>query len=340
MGAIAAGRALESAGIAAEQVDQILVATVTPDTFFPNTACHVQNRIGARNAFCMDVSAACSGFLYALEMARAQIACGALETVLVIGAEKLSCITDWEDRSTCVLFGDGAGAVVVRPVEHGRGVMSCFMGSDGGLAPLLNVPGGGSRHPCSRETLAQRLHYMKMSGNEVFKHAVRCMCDAGRRALERSGLTLDDVDCIVPHQANVRIIQAIASRLGNSMDKFFVNLDRVGNMSAASIPVGLDEAARSGRLKKGDIVLSVAFGGGFTWGATVFVWCGGGGGGRRHVEAGGGVRGAGRAVRGHGPGPGGGLPGVQGAVSQGRRGAGIRAFPGLFRGAGGGADAL
>jgi 3-oxoacyl-[acyl-carrier-protein] synthase-3 len=273
MAAPAARQALERAGLAPSDVQMIVVATITPDMVFPNTACFVQNLIGARNAYCLDVSAACSGFLYAMDLARSHVACGAVDSALVIGAEKLSAITDWEDRSTCVLFGDGAGAAVLRPASTGhRGILSSYMGSDGSLANLLHIPGGGSRNPTSRDTIHQRLHYIKMTGNEVFKHAVRCMCDAGQRALQLAGLTMDDVALVVPHQANMRIIQAIASRLGNCADKFFVNLDRVGNLSAASVPVGLDEAATSGRLKKGDIVLSVVFGGGFTWGASVFEW--------------------------------------------------------------------
>jgi len=269
MAAEAARRALASAGVGAETVDAIIVATITSDMFFPSTACFVQQKIGAAKAFCFDVTAACSGFVYAMEIARNMIAVGSAETVLVIGSEKLSCVTDWQDRATCVLFGDGAGAVVLRPASGQAGIKSCFMGSDGSLSDLLNIPGGGSRRPASQESVAARLHYMKMSGNEVFKHAVRCMCEAGKRALARAGLTEKDVDWVIPHQANMRIIQAIASRFGGSMDKFIVNLDRVGNISGASIPVALDEAVRDGRIKPGQTVLFVAFGGGFTWGAMV-----------------------------------------------------------------------
>jgi len=269
MAAEAARRALASAGVGAETVDAIIVATITSDMMFPSTACFVQHKIGAAKAFCFDVTAACSGFVYAMEIARNMIAVGSAETVLVIGSEKLSCVTDWQDRATCVLFGDGAGAVVLRPSAGQAGIKSCFMGSDGALSDLLNIPGGGSRNPASAESVAARLHYMKMSGNEVFKHAVRCMCDAGKRALARAGLTEKDVDWVIPHQANMRIIQAIASRFGGSMDKFIVNLDRVGNISGASIPVAMDEAVRDGRIKPGQTVLFVAFGGGFTWGAMV-----------------------------------------------------------------------
>jgi len=232
----------------------------------------VQDQIGATNAFCFDVEAACSGFLYSLDIAKNYIANGSAEHVLVIGAEKLSSITDWEDRATCVLFGDGAGAVVLSATDEGRGIMGNVMGSDGRLNELLNVPGGGSRHPASHQTVDDRLHYMKMTGREVFKHAVRCMSDAATRALEQCDLTVDDVSCIIPHQANARIINAIASRLNAGEDKVYMNLERVGNMSAASVPVALDEAVRSGRIKRGDIVLFVVFGGGFTWGASVLEW--------------------------------------------------------------------
>ncbi len=273
MCAIAARRALESAGVSAEEVGLIIVATVTPDMVFPNTACFVQDKIGARNAFCFDLEAACSGFLFSLDTARRYLQSGGVETALVIGGEKLSTVTDWEDRSTCVLFGDGAGAVVLkRTKDSGRGIIDTFAGSDGALTELLKIPGGGSRTPASSDSLDQRLHYMKMVGNEVFKHAVRCMCDAAQRVLEKAGLTYDDVNWVVPHQANMRIISAIANRFDGAIDKFCVNLDRVGNMSGASVPVALDEAVRRGRIKKGDIVLFVVFGGGFTWGAGVMEW--------------------------------------------------------------------
>jgi 3-oxoacyl-[acyl-carrier-protein] synthase III len=272
MAAEAAKKALANAGISPLDVELIIVATVTPDMVFPNTACLVQEKIGAKKAFCFDVEAACSGFLYGLETASQFIAGGTIKTALVIGAEKLSCVTDWEDRTTCVLFGDGAGAVVVQAGTEGRGLMGSVMGSDGALAELLMIPGGGSRHPASKETVEQRLHYMKMQGREVFKHAVRCMCDAGLKALKRVGLSVNDVQLVIPHQANMRIIQAIAERLGVPMERFHNNLERVGNISAATLPVALDEAVSKGRLKKGDIVLFIVFGGGFTWGAMVLEW--------------------------------------------------------------------
>ncbi len=269
MAAEASRRALAQAGVAAEDVDLIIVATVTPDMMLPNTACFVQNLIGARNATCFDLEAACSGFLYAMNVASQFIRTGAVKTALVIGAEKLSTVTDWEDRATCVLFGDGAGAVVLQACDAPRGFLATVTGSDGALADLLKIPGGGSRNPTSTETVQKRMHCMQMVGKEVFKNAVRSMGDAARNALEQSGLTLDDVACVVPHQANIRIVNAIRERLGVAPEKFYVNLDRFGNMSAASIPVALDEAVRNGRIKAGDVVVMVAFGGGFTWGASV-----------------------------------------------------------------------
>jgi 3-oxoacyl-[acyl-carrier-protein] synthase-3 len=272
MAAEASRRALAQAGVTAEEVDLIIVATITPDMIFPNTACLVQNLIGAKNATCFDLEAACSGFLYGMNVATQFIRTGMVKTALVIGAEKLSMVTDWEDRTTCVLFGDGAGAVVLRACDKPQGFLSVVTGSDGSLADLLKLPGGGSRHPTSMETVQKRMHYMQMVGKEVFKNAVRNMGEAARRALDECGLTMEDVALVVPHQANLRIVEAIRERLGVAPEKFYVNLDRMGNMSAASIPVALDEAVRGGRIKKGDVVVMVAFGGGFTWGATVMRW--------------------------------------------------------------------
>ncbi len=273
MGVVAAQRALESAGVSAEDVDLIIVATCTPDMIFPNTACAVQEKMGATNAFCFDLSAACSGFLYGVETARGLIVSGIYRNVLVIGAEKMSCITDWEDRGTCILFGDGAGAVLMQPLQgEGRGIISSAMGSDGSLGDLLKLPGGGSRFPASNATVDERLHYIKMGGNKVFKNAVVCMTDAGQKVLSQAGLEISDVDWLIPHQANMRIIKAIADRAGFPMEKVCTNLDRVGNISAASVPVALDEAVREGRIKRGDTILSVVFGAGFTWGAMVLEW--------------------------------------------------------------------
>ncbi len=269
LAAEAARRALADAGVTAADVDLIIVATLSPDMPFPNTACFVQNLIGAKNATCIGMEAACSGFLFAVDAASQYLLTGRFKTALVIGAEKLSCVTDWQDRTTCVLFGDGAGAVVLRVSESGDGILSTVTGSDGSLNALLNIPGGGSRNPTSPQTIEKRMHFMKMEGKEVFKHAVRAMGEAARKAVEKAGLTIADIACVVPHQANMRIVEAIRDRLGVGPEKFYVNLDKVGNMSAASIPVAFDEAIKAGKIKKGDHVVFVAFGGGFTWGAMV-----------------------------------------------------------------------
>lgn len=274
MAAQAAKRAMESAGVTPEQIDLIIVATITPDMVFPNTACFVQDLIGAKNAVCFDLEAACSGFLYSLDVAKQFVAAGKYDTVLIIGAEKLSAITDWKDRTTCVLFGDAAGAAIVRPCgeQDGHGLVHSVLRSDGSLAELLKLPAGGSRMPASEETVKQGLHFMKMDGREVFKHAVTCMISAAKQTLEEVGLSVEDIKLIIPHQANMRIISAISDRLGGNESQYFVNLDRYGNTSAASVIVALDEAVRAGRLAKGDFVLLVAFGGGFVWGASLLEW--------------------------------------------------------------------
>lgn len=268
----AARRALADAGLTPDQLDMIIVATITPDMVFPNTGCFVQRALGAKKAFCMDIEAACSGFLYALEIGRQFVGSSAINTALVIGAEKLSSIIDWEDRNTCVLFGDGAGAAILQACGAKHGVLTTVLGSDGALANLLMLPGGGSRNPTSAETLKQRMHYMKMSGREVFKHAVTNMTQAARTALARCGLGIEDVDCIIPHQANIRIVEAIGERLDVGKDRFFLNIEKYGNTSAASVIIALDEAARGGRIHKGDVVVLLGFGGGFTWGASVIEW--------------------------------------------------------------------
>ncbi len=269
LAARAAEAALERAGVRADELEMILVATITPDMLFPSTACLVQDLIGAKNAVCMDIEAACSGFLYVLETARQYIATGSMDRVLVIGAEKLSSFIDWTDRTTCVLFGDGAGAAVLGPQDSGRGIMASVMGSDGGLAHLLRIPGGGSRRPPSHEMIDRGDHYLRMEGREVFKHAVRCMCEASQMVLEKVGMTMDDVACVIPHQANMRIMKAVAARLDVPIDRFYLNVEQYGNISAASAAVALDEAIRKGVVKPSDIVLMVVFGGGFTWGATL-----------------------------------------------------------------------
>lgn len=272
LAAVAAQRALDEAGVAAADVDLIIVATVTPDMPFPATACIVQDRLGARKAAAFDLETACSGFVYALAAGAQFIEAGVYDTVLVIGAETLSKIVDWSDRRTCVLLGDGAGAVVLRPVGPDEGVLSFHLGADGSGAELLKVPAGGSRRPASRETVEQRLHYVYMNGREVFKFAVRVMGEAAQAALARCGLTFADVDLYVPHQANYRIIEASAERFGLPMERVYVNIDRYGNTSAASIPVALDEACSRGLLRPGHVALLVAFGGGLTWGAAVVRW--------------------------------------------------------------------
>ncbi|HET6408240.1 MAG TPA: beta-ketoacyl-ACP synthase III [Chthoniobacteraceae bacterium] len=272
LAAKAAQSALDNAGISADEVDLIIVATVTPDMFFPSTACFVQRKIGAKNAACFDISAACAGFLYAVEIAQQFITSHTYDTILVIGAEKLSSIVDWNDRNTCVLFGDGAGAAVLRHRGGGHGVISTFMASDGGLSDILYIPGGGSRFPVSKENADQRLNCIKMNGKETYKHAVTSMLDAAQKALAEANLTPDDLACIIPHQANLRIIEAISHRLSVPMDRFMVNLDRFGNTSAAAVAIALDEAHRTGRMKVGDYVLLVVFGGGLTWAASVIQW--------------------------------------------------------------------
>jgi 3-oxoacyl-[acyl-carrier-protein] synthase-3 len=272
LAAKAALAAMENAGITAEEIDLIIVATVTPDMFFPSTACFVQTKIGAKGAACFDVSAACAGFLYALEIAQQFITSHTYDTILVIGAEKLSSIVDWTDRNTCVLFGDGAGAAILRHRGGGHGVVSTYMASDGGLADILYIPGGGSRMPINKENADQRHNCIKMNGKETYKHAVVSMLDAATRALADANLKASDLACIIPHQANLRIIEAIAGRMHIPIERFMVNLDRYGNTSAAAVAIALDEANRTGRMKVGDYVLLVVFGGGLTWASSVIQW--------------------------------------------------------------------
>jgi 3-oxoacyl-[acyl-carrier-protein] synthase-3 len=273
MGAEAARAALAQAGIDPEEVDLILLSTATPDRPLPSTAGDVQVRLGAKNAAAMDLIAACSGFIYALAMAEGYLATGQGDGAVIVATEKMSSIIDWTDRSTCVLFGDGAGAVVVRrSTESGRGMLSNFMRSDGALAELLWRPAGGALIPMSQEVLDNRDHLVRMAGREVFRSAVRSMADAANEAIERAGLTPDDIDIVVPHQANMRIIEATARYAGIPMEKVFVNVDRYGNMSPATIPVALDEAVEEGRIEHGSRILMVAFGAGFTWASSVYQW--------------------------------------------------------------------
>ncbi|GAB6933527.1 beta-ketoacyl-ACP synthase III [Calditerricola satsumensis] len=268
----AARKALDAAGVTPEALDLIVVATVTPDMMFPSTACIVQEKLGATRAAAFDLSAACSGFLYGVAAAAQFIQTGMYRYALVIGVDCLSKITDWTDRATCVLFGDGAGAVVLGPVPEGYGFLSFELGADGSGGDLLKLPAGGSRLPASEKTVRGRQHYIAMNGSEVFKFAVRILGAAAEEALKKAGLTKEDVDFLVPHQANYRIIDAAMRRLGLAEDKVVINLDRYGNMSSASVPVALDEAVRAGRIHAGDLLVLVGFGGGLTWGAAVLRW--------------------------------------------------------------------
>src|SRR5215212_2616077 len=238
----------------------------------PATACFVQKKIGATNAACLDLSAACAGFLFGLEIAQQFITSHTHDTVLVIGAEKLTSITNWTDRNTCVLFGDGAGAAVLRHRGSAHGVISTHIGSDGQYSDILFMPGGGSRCPITRENVDLNLQTIHMTGKEVYKQAVTAMLNAAKKVLNQAGLSIEDIACVIPHQANLRIIEAIADRLGISRNKMFVNLDRYGNTSAAAVAIALDEANRTGRIKRGDYVLMVVFGGGLTWASTVIEW--------------------------------------------------------------------
>jgi 3-oxoacyl-[acyl-carrier-protein] synthase III len=265
--------ALASADVTPAELDAIVLATASPDRLLPSTACDLQALLGAHNAAAFDIGAACPGYIYALTVAEGLIASGQSEIVLVVGAEKLSTITDFQDRSTAILFGDGAGASVVRrSTRPGRGILSTFIKSDGRLAPLLYRPGGGAVDPISEKVVCERSHYMKMAGREVFKAAVLAMADACDEALHQAGLTGDQVDLLVPHQANLRIIESTAKHAGIPMSKVMVNVDRYGNTSSASIPLALEQAVTEGRVAPGAVILLVAFGAGFTWGSAVIRW--------------------------------------------------------------------
>jgi 3-oxoacyl-[acyl-carrier-protein] synthase-3 len=268
----AARRAMEQAGVREDEIDLVICATVTPDMPFPNTACFVQKKLGLRRIPAFDIEAACSGFLYGLEIGQQFITSGTCDTVLVIGAEKLSTIVDWQDRNTCVLFGDGAGAAILHSRGEEHGILTTCMGADGGQTDILSLPGGGARFPASKETVSARMHYLKMEGKEVFKNAVIAMQTAAEEALKKCNLAITDIKCIIPHQANVRIIDAIADRLGAPKDKIYINLHRYGNVSAASVAIALDEAAREGRFQRGDLILLVVFGAGLTWASCVIQW--------------------------------------------------------------------
>ncbi len=272
MGAPAARIAMERAGVEAGEVDLLIVSTATPDRLLPSTACDIQAMLGADNAVAFDIQAACSGWLYGLTLAEGYLTAGRGEIALVVAAEKMSSIVDWDDRATCVLFGDGAGAAVVRRSDGVRGILGTHHGSDGKLAELLYRPGGGTLMPMDAQVLENRDHLVKMAGREVFKNAVKSMAEGAGRALKQSGLTSDDVDLMIPHQANNRIIEATARYSGIPMDKVYVNVERYGNMSSATIPVAMDEAVEEGRLSPDMNVLTVAFGAGLTWGAVALRW--------------------------------------------------------------------
>ncbi len=272
LGAQAALRAMQQAGVTAEQIDLIVVATITPDMPFPSTAALIQRKIGAFKAAAFDLEAACAGFIYGLEVAQQFIMSRTYDTVLVIGAEKLSSIVDWQDRNTCVLFGDGAGAAVLRNRPNAHGLLTAVMGADGRKADLLFMAGGGSRCPATLESVNARMHYLRMEGKETFKCAVQAMLTAAKEALRRCEIDISRIKLIVPHQANLRIIDAVGERLGAKPEQLFVNLHKYGNTSAASVAIALDEAVQSGRVQHGDLLLLIVFGAGLTWGAAVIEW--------------------------------------------------------------------
>ncbi|VAX34257.1 3-oxoacyl-[acyl-carrier-protein] synthase, KASIII [hydrothermal vent metagenome] len=269
---MASNEALKSAGLKARKLDLIVVATVSSDMLLPSTACILQHRIGAKKAAAFDVNAACSGFIYALSTADAYIRAGIYRRVLVVGSEVLSRITDWSDRSTCVLLGDGAGAVVLEATDGDRGILSVKLNADGSMWDLLHIPAGGSRMPATEKTVKEGLHYIKMRGNETFKVAVRTLEKLVLSTLKEHKLKPEDISLLIPHQANLRIISATAKRLGLGLEKVMINLDRYGNTSAASIPIALDEAVRSGRVREGDYIILEAFGGGLTWASALIKW--------------------------------------------------------------------
>ena len=272
MAAKAAERAMKMAGVTGADIDLVIVATITPDMPFPATACLVQKKIGATRAAAFDLEAACSGFIYGLEVGQQFIMSRTYNTVLVIGAEKISSIVDWKDRNTCVLFGDGAGAAVLQNKENSHGLLTAVMGADGDKAELLYMPGGGSRCPATKESVDARMHYLQMDGKQAFKNAVQAMESAANEALKRCELDITKIKCVIPHQANLRIVDAVAERLGAKPEQLFCNLDKYGNTSAASVAIALDEAVSSGKIAHGDLILLVVFGAGLTWGAAVIEW--------------------------------------------------------------------
>ncbi len=268
----ASRKAMEDAGVAPEELDLVIAATNTPDMMFPATACLVQDRLGAKNAGAFDLLAGCTGFIYGMSVASQFIMSGTSKTVLVVGAETLTRIINWKDRNTCVLFGDGAGAVVMRPVPAGKGVLSVELGSDGSGGDLLKLPAGGSKMPASPETVASGMHYVHMHGREVFKFAVRTMEEGSTRVLSKAGLDKEDIDYLIPHQANIRIIELAARKMNLPMERVAVNVDRYGNTSTASIPIALEESLRAGKIKDGDNVIMIGFGAGLTWAGLLIRW--------------------------------------------------------------------
>lgn len=269
---LAARKALDDAGIGVDEIDLIIVATATPDTIFPATACWVQRGLGADRVPAFDISAACSGFLYGLIISESLILNGAHKRILLIASEALSKITNWEDRATCVLFGDGASAVVLEESRDESGMTASYWGADGNLADLLLQPAGGSRMPLSQEVLDQKTHFLAMKGNEVFKHAVKRMGEAAEKAVKKAGLSKEDIAYLIPHQANIRIIKATGRRLRLPDEKVFINIHKYGNMSCVTIPLALHEMKEAGKLKKGDNIVMVAFGAGFTWAGITYRW--------------------------------------------------------------------
>ncbi len=265
-------RAMEDAGVSAEELDMIISSTITPDHIFPSTSCYIQQKLGATRASAFDILAACAGFIYAMSIGQSFVNSGAMKTVLIVGAECLSKITDYTDRTTCVLFGDGAGAAIIQKSCTKHEILSTNLAADGVQADVLIMPGGGAKNPASLESIRQRMHYIQFKGKEVFKLAINNITNMILETVEKNGFRLKDIDLIIPHQSNLRIIEATMEKLGLPMEKIFVNIDKYGNTSSASIPIAIDEARKEGRLHKGNIVMLVAFGGGLTWGSSIIRW--------------------------------------------------------------------
>ncbi|WKZ19653.1 MAG: beta-ketoacyl-ACP synthase III [Candidatus Jettenia sp. CY-1] len=264
--------AMEDAGVSPQDLDMIITSTITPDHIFPSTSCYIQQKLGATRAGAFDILAACAGFIYALAIGESFVNSGAIKTALVVGAECLSKITDYTNRSTCVLFGDGAGAVIIQKNPTKHEILSTRLAADGSQADVLIMPGGGSKNPASLESIQQRAHYIQFRGKEIFKLAINNITNLILETADENGLKLADIDLIIPHQSNLRIIEATMEKLGLPMEKAFVNIDKYGNTSSASIPIAINEARKEGRLKKGNIVMLVAFGGGLTWGSSIIRW--------------------------------------------------------------------